>query len=149
MAFLDKVFGDEKENKLKQEIKGLEIRKESAFMAINNEIQGLENQKRELLLTAGTRMYDAWVEKKEDEVNTEEYWNKVQELEKQVVEQETKRREMGDRYNEEIKLLKDTLEAMKNANANPAVADVLKCPKCNGVVNKGDLFCQSCGNKLQ
>lgn len=149
MALFDKVFGDEKENKLKQEIKGLELRKESIFAAINGEIATLENQKRELFLTAGTRLYDAWVAKKEDSVNLEEYWNKVQELEKQVTEQEVKRREMGDRYNEEIQMLKDSLAAMKAATTAPTVADVLKCPKCNGVVKQTDAFCQNCGNKLQ
>ena len=59
MALLDKMFGvDEKESKLKQEIKSLELRKESVFTAINNEIMRLENEKTALLLEAGETAYD-------------------------------------------------------------------------------------------
>ncbi len=152
MAFLDNIFGEE--NKLKQEIKSLELRRESVFTAINGEIASLENQKRELFLTVGTRLYDAWKDKKEDSVNFEDYWTKVQELEKQIEEQEKKRVEMGERYNEEINLIRNTIAMNQAAAAAPQAApqvvpDVLKCPKCGVNVRPTDAFCQNCGNKLK
>ena len=148
MALFDKVFGDEKENQLKQEIKSLELRRETVFTSINAEIANLENQKRELFYTVGLRLYNAWTKKDEDSVKLEEYWEKVQELEKQIVAQEDKRKEMATRYEEEISMIRNTI-AMNAAPATPTATVELRCPKCNGVVKPSDVFCQSCGNKLQ
>jgi len=158
MALLDKMFGvDEKETKLKQEIKSLELRKESVFTAIGNEITRLENEKVSLLLEAGTMAYEAWKKDENTNYDFKEYWEKIVELEAQVVEQEAKKTEMGNRYDEEITLIKNTL-GMSATTENKTVASVVKtsvnvggarCPKCNGVVSAEDLFCQNCGNKLK
>lgn len=158
MALLDKMFGvDEKESKLKQEIKSLELRKESVFTAINNEIMRLENEKTALLLEAGKTAYESWKEDTSKECKLDTYWEKIVELENQVTEQEVKKMEMGNRYDEEISLIKNTLEMNSSSTSTKTAAIVkpsvsiggMKCPKCNGAVAADDMFCQSCGNKLK
>ena len=158
MALLDRMFGvDEKESKLKQEIKSLELRKESVFTAIGNEIARLENEKVSLLLEAGKMAYEAWKKDENTKYDFKEYCEKIVELEAQVVEQEAKKTEMGNRYDEEITLIKNTI-GMNATTENKTLQNVvkpgvkvggMKCPKCNGAVSAEDLFCQNCGNKLK
>lgn len=158
MALLDKMFGvDEKESKLKQEIKSLELRKESVFTAIGNEITRLENEKTTLLFEAGKFAYETWKEDADAECALTTYWEKIVELEAQIAEQEAKKTEMGNRYDEEITLIKNTLTVNNQTTEKRtpsivmpgAVTGGAKCPKCNSAVAVDDMFCQNCGNKLK
>ena len=148
MAFLDKVLGkDERERKLEKEIRSLELRKESVFSAIDGEITRLQRERSNVLLTAGTAAYEAW--KKENvQADLTEFWDKIQELDKQIAEQDAKKTEMGIKYDEEIRLINSNL----SMNAVKSVADVSagnKCPKCGATISVDDVFCQGCGTKLQ
>lgn len=148
MAFLDKVLGkDERERKLEKEIRSLELRKESVFSAIDGEIARLQRERSNVLLTAGTAAYEAW--KKENvQADLTEFWDKIQELDKQIAEQDAKKTEMGIKYDEEIRLINCNL----SMNTEKSVTDVStgnKCPKCGAVISADDVFCQGCGTKLQ
>ncbi|MBE5884442.1 MAG: zinc ribbon domain-containing protein [Lachnospiraceae bacterium] len=148
MAFLDKVLGkDERERKLEKEIRSLELRKESVFSAINGEIARLQRERSNVLLTAGTAAYEAW-NKDKAQADLTEFWDKIQDLEKQIAEQETKRTEMGIKYDEEIRLINSNL-GMHAANATSTVGTGAACPKCGAAISDDDIFCQGCGAKLK
>ena len=142
MALLDKVFGrDEKETKLKQEIKSLELRKESVFAAINGEISRLQRERSNVLLAAGTMAYDTWC-RDNSQADLTEYWNKIQDLDRLISEQEAKKTEMGSKYDEEIKLINSNL-GISNSGSN------IQCPKCGAAIKEDDVFCLKCGEKLK
>ena len=142
MALLDKVFGrDEKETKLKQEIKSLELRKESVFAAINGEIARLQRERSNVLLAAGTMAYDVWC-RDSSQADLTEYWNKIQDLDRMVAEQEAKKVEMGSKYDEEIQLINTNL-GISNTGSS------IQCPKCGAAINADDVFCLKCGEKLK
>ncbi len=102
MAFFDKVLGvDDREKKLKQEINSLELRKESVFSAIDGEISRLNRERSNILLAAGTAAYETWC-KDSTSADLTDFWGKIQELDKAIVAQETKKTEMGTKYDEEI-----------------------------------------------
>lgn len=148
MAFLDKVLGkDERERKLEKEIRSLELRKESVFSAIDGEIARLQRERSNVLLTAGTAAYEAW-NKENEQADLTEFWDKIQELDKQIAEQDAKKTEMGIKYDEEIRLINSNL----SMNIVKSVADVNagnRCPKCGAAISTDDVFCQGCGTKLQ
>ena len=150
MAFLDKVLGrDEREEQLKKEIRSLELRKESVFSSINGEIARLQAERRNILLEAGTSAYEVWCKDK-TQANLVEYWNKIVELEKLINEQEAKKTEMGNRYDEEISLIRSTFGvANVTVEMQSTAADAGKCPNCNAPISAEDVFCTGCGTKLQ
>lgn len=148
MALLDKVLGkDAKERELEKEIRSLELRKESVFSAINGEIMRLQKVRTDVLLSAGTTAYEVWC-KEQEKADLTKYWNEIQELENQIQEQENKKKEMGIKYDEEIRLINSNLN-MHNENRMPVATNGAQCPKCGMAIKDNDLFCQSCGTKLK
>ncbi len=142
MAFFDKVLGvDDREKKLKQEINSLELRKESVFSAIDGEISRLNRERSNILLAAGTAAYETWC-KDSTSADLTDFWGKIQELDKAIVAQETKKTEMGTKYDEEIRLINSNLGISNTVSG-------LHCPKCNIAISDHDLFCQNCGAKLK
>lgn len=164
MAFLDKVLGkDERERQLEKEIRSLELRKDSILSTINGEIARLQGERSNVLTAAGTAVYEAH-KKEEEQPELQAYWDKVADLEKQIAEQETKREEMTVKYDEEIRLINANLAAYKATTAAPAgngygapvnnaytapAAAGRRCPECGAPVADGNVFCRSCGTKLQ
>lgn len=161
MALFDKVLGkDSRVRELEKEIRSLEVRKSSVFTSISGEMNRLENVRTNILLMAGTKAYEAWKEKNET-ADLLDFWNQIQTLEKQIVEQEEKRTEMGLRYDEEIRLIQvdlQTAQAATSTSSFPFVSKVgtdstattgLICPNCGAAIGSEDMFCQSCGTKLK
>lgn len=151
MALFDKVFGrDEREEKLKQEIRSLELRKESVFQTINNEIARLQREQSNILFEAGKNAFEVW-NKDKTQANLEAYWAKMLELDKQITEQEKKKTEMGNRYDEEISLISSNFNATQTTSftAAPVSSGAGKCPSCGAAISNDDVFCQNCGAKLK
>lgn len=166
MAFLDKVLGkDERERQLEKEIRSLELRKDSILSTINGEIARLQGERSNVLLAVGTAVYEAH-KKEEGQPELQTHWDKITELEKQIAEQEGKRDEMTLKYDEEIGLINANLAAYKasvaasanNGHAAPVnngyaaaapAAGGKRCPECGAPVAEGNVFCRSCGTKLQ
>lgn len=148
MAFFDKIIGkDEKERKLEKEIHSLELRKESVFTAINGEIVRLQGERTNVLLAAGTEAYNVWLREKAS-ADLRELWDKIQELDRQIAEQESKRTEMGIKYDEEIRLIHSSM-GLGAANIMSNADTGKKCPSCGAAVSDNDVFCQGCGVKLK
>ena len=151
MALLNKLLGkDEREENLKKEIKSLEFRKESILASINSEIKQLKSEQKTLFLEAGKCAYEAWCQD-ETQADLTAYWNQVQELDDKIAVQKAKKKEMSDRYDEEIKLIASNLNMPVNSGV-PAVSadpDAPTCPNCGMAIADGDIFCQGCGTKLQ
>ena len=144
MDLFNKLLGkNDKETQLQNEIKSLQIRKESVLSVIKNEIGQLRKEKENVLLDAGTRGYANWRAGVNAAEGLEEFWNKIEEIEKNIVEKEEKRASMEARYDEEISLLQSDLYS-----AVPSVGGDV-CPKCGAAVSSGDAFCEKCGNKLK
>lgn len=161
MALLDKVLGkDSRVRELEKEIRSLEVRKGSVFASINGEINRLENERTNVLIAAGTKAYETWKEENQT-ADLMEFWNQIQTLEKQIVEQEEKRTEMGLRYDEEIRLIQVDLQTAQAATSassftftsktgtNSIGTTGLGCPNCGAAIGSDDMFCQSCGTKLK
>lgn len=177
MGFLDQVFNkDDKGKELKQELHSLKVRKESVVSAITAEISRLEGERTNVMVTAGTKAYDAW---KEGQTQTDltEYWSQIDNIKAQIEEQEQKKVQMEQQYDEEIRLISCNLNALTAAPAAaPAAAPVgaapagvspaaqagpapvpmqaptaaaAVCPSCGAPVGAGDKFCQKCGSRLQ
>ncbi len=152
MALLNKILGkDEREENLKKEIKSLELRKESVLSSINGEIEQFRSEQRALFFEAGKYAYETWCEgKKQAELTS--YWQQAQSLDEKIAVQEARKKEMSDRYDEEIQLIAGNLNVAAGNNA-PAAASAssgtASCPKCGTPIADGDLFCQGCGAKLQ
>lgn len=148
MALLDKVLGrDEKERQLEKEIRSLELRKESVFSAIDGEIARLQRERGDVLLKAGTAAYEVWSRDKA-QADLTEFWSEIENLEKQIAEQENKKTEMGIKYDEEIRLINSNLGVHAVNTAVPAGTGAV-CPKCGNAVSNDDIFCQGCGTKLR
>ena len=151
MALLNRISGkDAREEKLKQEIKSLELRKESVLASINNEIIKLQSEQKSIFLDAGKYAYETWCESKTP-ADLTTYWNQVQELADKIAVQEAKMKEMTERYDEEIRLIASNLNGAANSGASVSPADVTSatCPNCGMVISDEDIFCQGCGTKLQ
>lgn len=148
MALLNKILGkDEKEENLKKEIRSLEVRKESVLSAINGEVTTLQAEQRALFLDAGKYAYETW-HKDKTQADLTSYWIQVKELEDKIAVQEEKKKEMTDRYDEEISLIASNLSAA-GSNSSEGTQGTAFCPNCGASVAKGDIFCQGCGAKLQ
>lgn len=149
MALLNKILGkDEREENLKKEIKSLEFRKQSVLTSINGEIASLKSERKTLFLEAGEYAYDVWY-KDETQADLTSYWNQVQELEDKIAAQEAKKKEMTDRYDEEIKLISNSLNVAVNSSNSAVASGSALCPNCGSAIADDDVFCQSCGTKLQ
>lgn len=149
MALLDKILGkDEREENLKREIKSLEFRKQSVLTSINGEIANLQSEQRTLLLKAGEYAYDVWCKDKK-QADLISYWNQMQELADKITAQEVKKKEMTDRYDEEIKLISSNFNMPVNSGNSAVASGSAVCPKCGSAISDEDVFCQGCGTKLK
>ncbi|MCM1185947.1 MAG: zinc-ribbon domain-containing protein [Lachnoclostridium sp.] len=165
MGLLDKAFGiDEKAKQLKQEVKSLELRREAAFAAINNEIGRLQGERSNVFLQAGAAAYNAWCKDK-TQADLTQFWARVTELEKRIAEQEAKKVEMGAKYDEEIRLINSNLgigtAVPGGVVSSGAVSGGVvpggtvpsgagrRCAKCGNVLDAGSLFCTECGTKVE
>ena len=151
MALFNKLLGkDDREEKLKQEINSLEFRKESILATINGEIANLQTEQRNILLEAGKYGFESWSADK-TEVSLISFFEKVQELDGKIEAQETKKKEMTERYDEEIKLIANNLNFGSMNVGTPAVASgsSASCPNCGAGIASDDFFCQNCGTKLK
>lgn len=149
MALLNRILGkNDREEKLRQEIKSLELRKESVLASINNEIIKLQSEQNSLFLDAGKYAYDIW---SKDKLQTDlsSYWDKVQELDDRIKEQEAKKKEMTERYDEEIELISNNLNNGMREGTSTDDSGMASCPHCGATIASDDIFCQSCGKKLQ
>lgn len=149
MALLDKILGkDEREENLKKEVKSLEFRKQSVLASINGEIANLQSEQRALYLEAGEYAYNVWCKDK-TQADLTSYWDQVQELADKIAVKEAKKKEMTERYDEEISLMSSNFAVAVNSAAPMVASGSNVCPNCGSAIADDDVFCQSCGTKLQ
>ena len=149
MALFNKILGkDEREENLKREIKSLEFRKQSVLTSINGEIASLQSEQKALFSKAGEYAYNIWY-KDEKQADLTSYWNQVKELADKIEAQEAKKKEMTDRYDEEIKLISSNFNMAVSSGNLAAASGSAVCPKCGSAISDEDVFCQSCGTKLK
>lgn len=149
MEFFNKVRKkDERVVRIQKEINGVHIRKASVLSVIQNELDELERQKKEVFYNAGKKAYDDWNENREDMQELTGFWSQIQEIEDSMAEKQDKRIEMEERYNEEIALLQKGLEQGEIVT-QVENTDKSHCPFCGAEINSSDKFCEKCGKKLQ
>ena len=110
----------------------------------------VEDEKLNLILEAGKYAYEIWCENK-IQADLTTYWNQVQDLDGKIAVQKAKKKEMSDRYDEEIQLIASNLNIAVSSNAPtvPLESASASCPNCGMAIADGDIFCQECGTKLQ
>ena len=149
MALLDKLMGrNEREVQLQNEIKSLQLRKQSVVTALSNEQAQLQRERMSVLLEAGEKGFANWCANLDENTGLESFWKKVQELDKEIAEKEEKKTSMVARYDEEIQLIQSDLNVVSPATRATVAAASGKCPKCGKPVASNDVFCESCGAKL-
>lgn len=149
MALINKLLGrDERKENLKKEISSLEFRKETVTASINSEIMGLRAEQEKHLLDAGRTAYDVWC-KEETQADLTSFWNEVQDIADKIEVQEAKRKEMIERYDEEIKIIASSLNTVANGNMPTVGSGSAFCKNCNSAVSDTDVFCEVCGTKLR
>lgn len=146
MALFTKLFNkDEKAVQVQNEIKSLQIRKESVVSAIQTDIAKLQKEKENVLLQAGTKAYEDWMNHCSSMEGLEAFWKQIQDIETDKKEKEAKKAEMETKYDEEISLLQKDL----NQNIPENTGSGMACPKCGAGIKEEDLFCEQCGAKLK
>lgn len=146
MDFFRRNQKNEKEDELEKEIKSLNIRKAAVVSSIESEITKLQNEINNVYLEAGKQACSVWLEKGEH-ADIKNYCEKLQELNKGIQEWKDKKEEMTKRFEEEIALIRP-VQNIGNA-VSTATGDGKTCPGCGASVAEEDVFCQSCGKKLQ
>lgn len=149
MALINKLLGkDEREENLKKEISSLEFRKETVIASINNEIQSLITEQEKRFLDAGRYAYEVWCKDK-TQADLTSFWNKVQEIADKIAVQETKKKEMTGRYDEEIKIISSSLNVTMNNIPLSISSGMTTCQNCGTSISCDDVFCQACGTRLK
>lgn len=134
---------DDKTMQLKNEVKSLQLRKESITSTLDNEIHQLLDDKHKVLFNAGSKAYEDWTQGNENINNLHTFWEEISKIETEIAEKESKKMEIKARYDEEISFLqRDISNGLTNE-------DGLVCQKCGTVNKQGYLFCEKCGCKLQ
>lgn len=146
MDFFKGIKRNEKEDELEKEIKSLNVRKAAVVSSIESEITKLQNEINNVYLEAGKQACSVWLEKGEH-ADIKNYCEKLQELNKGIQEWEDKKEEMTKRFEEEIALIRPVPGI--NNTAPTVAAGAKTCPGCGTPVAEEDVFCQSCGKKLQ
>lgn len=147
MAFINKLLGkDEREENLKQEIRSMELRKESIVAAINGEIANMQAEQRRILLEAGQHAYGIWC-RENVQSDLTNYFEQTRVLDDKIAQEELRKKEMAARYDEEIQLIAGNINVAVG-NPNNFGGTTSGCPNCGFAVKSGDLFCQGCGSKL-
>ena len=127
-------------NPIDKEIEGIHLRKNTITNDLNNDIKNLEADINVLFLNAGQQSFEAL--ESGAEANLKEIWDKVKEHKASIVKIEEKIKEMSDKYEEEITLL-------RKASMAGASTTGPNCPKCFSPVESDDMFCENCGEKLK
>ena len=148
MAFFDIFAKDEREENLKREISSLEFRKETIISSIDAEIASLRAEQENCFLDAGRYAYEIW-RKEKTQADLTFCWNKVQEIVGKITVQETKKKEMTERYEEEIKLMASNLNIAMNSSSASTSSGTATCPNCGAGISYSDVFCQACGSKVK
>ena len=149
MALINKLLGkDEREEKIKKEISSLEFRKGTVMASITSEIMSLRGGQEKHFLDAGRYAYEVWCKDK-TQADLTSFWNEVQELTDKIEVQEAKKKEMAERYDEEIKIIASSLNTVVNSSMPTVSSGSAFCQNCNSVVSDTDVFCQVCGTKLR
>lgn len=149
MAFINKLLGkDEREENLKKEISSLEFRKETIIASINSEIMSLRAGQEKHFFDAGKYAYEVWCKDKV-QADLTSFWNEVQEIADKIDVQESKKKEMTERYDEEIKIISSSLNTVVNVSMPAVNSGSAFCQNCNSAVSDTDIFCQACGTRLK
>ncbi len=130
-----------KESNEEKAVNELISKKVMLMNAVQKEITTINSQINNEFQYIGSLMYNDYIEKNHGESNSDIYvgsLSKVDEFKANIVEKEKKLQEICDRYDDEIKILKESL----------GMTETL-CPSCNKPYKPGvDLFCMNCGQKL-
>ena len=131
--------------KINKEIADLEGKKATLVRAVMNEINDLNTDIVQLYAKFGKYVYDCHVSGKDitSEKLTEGF-GKVTQLKKFVSEREAKIKDITDKYDEELAMLRSLVV---QPDAQPG-SGTMFCAACGGPNMVGDSFCGKCGNKI-
>ena len=148
MAFFDMFAKDEREEKLKREISSLEFRKGTIISSIDAEIASLKAEQEKCFFDAGRYAYEIWCKEK-TQADLTFCWNKVQGIVDKITVQETKKKEMIERYDEEIKLMTANFNVTMNNIPSSNSLNSATCQHCGASISCEDVFCQACGGRVK
>lgn len=130
-----------KESKEEKAVNELIDKKTMLMNAVQKEINTINSQILNEQQNIGIIIYENYIENNSSEIDSYKYVDKltkIDELKANIKEKELKLQEICDRYDDEIKILKQSL-GMNETN----------CPSCGKAYNPSvDKFCMNCGQKL-
>lgn len=162
------VFGDKISKftgnmKLNKEISDLEMKKQSLIRSIQNEADGLNTQISNKFWEIGSLMYEQHVSGSDSVESFTGKFDEITGLRNTINDKLAKIKEISDRYDEEITLLKNLnpapaypqqpmqqpMQQQAAAPAEPIDPNAPRCKSCGTPFRLNvDAFCKNCGNKL-
>lgn len=139
-----KMFKKETEiDKLNEEIKSMEFKKNSILSAINNEKIDILNKKRLILEEIGSIVFENHISGSNNTDFTSQF-EKIDAFQANVEEKNMKSTEIEKRYDEEINMLRANMEKLQVS----AQGGSSFCSNCGVALTPDDVFCQKCGTKV-
>ena len=143
---------------LMKEIEGMEFKKQTLLNSLESEVYELQQQRNNVLTQIGGIMYDAHKDKKDtDKKTVSDLYDQINQLDTTVEEKRKKKTDIADRYDEEIGLLRNSLNkpppppppVPSQQDNTVAPANTASCSNCGAQYGIGDsTFCENCGTKL-
>ncbi len=141
-------------DKINAEIKNTEFKKKAIVSGIISEKSEINAKIKALYCQIGEISYKNFTADVKD-YDFSSVYAEIKALEEEYDLKNKKQIEMENRYDEEISMLKSTINiAMANsgvsvvADTTPANSAPCFCEQCGSAINEGDLFCEKCGAKV-
>ncbi len=126
-------------------IRSIKEKKDLLQKAVALEVEQLNNSINSEYIKLGKDYYNNTVGDSYSDLSN--YINEINRLRQTIEEKNAKLSEITQRYDEELDILLATVKSQQELQAQKAALSC-NCPKCNGAINPGDVFCPYCGFKI-
>jgi hypothetical protein len=128
--------------RLQEEVRGMELKKQTLISSVQNEINAATQKMDAIFLEIGKESYSAHCNGTEFAPHNS--FEAIKAQEQLIAEKQAKIKEISDRYDEELNMLRTHL-----SSAVPTSGGDTSCGGCGKPYNPSvDAFCMGCGKKL-
>ncbi len=140
--------------KLQKEIESIEFKKQSLLQSLQNDINGANQKIDREFHSIGKAVYQGFINGEDTHDKLTGHYDEIASQKKFVDEKEAKIKEISTRYDEELSILRSNItvasqSAPQDQTQSKSESGNAFCIKCGKPYTPGvDLFCKSCGQKL-